>query len=112
MTTFEERGKALETKFFNDEELNFKATSRRRKLLGLWAAEYMHLNDEQTLEYALDIVKYGIENNEDGAVINKIINDIKNEGLDISEETIRLKMAELHKQALIELEKQFQEGAA
>ena len=37
MTKFNEREKAFEAKFKLDEELRFKATARRNKLLGLWA---------------------------------------------------------------------------
>ena len=39
MTTFDDRKDAFEKKFAHDEELRFKATARRNKLLGLWAAE-------------------------------------------------------------------------
>ena len=39
MTTFDKRKDAYESKFARDEELRFKATARRNKLLGLWAAE-------------------------------------------------------------------------
>ncbi|HKQ55981.1 MAG TPA: ATPase inhibitor subunit zeta, partial [Methyloceanibacter sp.] len=41
MTTFEERQKGFERKFALDEELKFKATARRNRLLGLWAAGEM-----------------------------------------------------------------------
>ena len=39
MTTFDKRKEGFESKFAHDEELRFKATARRNKLLGLWAAE-------------------------------------------------------------------------
>ena len=39
MTTFDERKDSFEKKFAHDEELRFKATARRNKLLGLWAAD-------------------------------------------------------------------------
>ncbi len=111
MTTLQDKGKALESKFFKDEELNFKATSRRRKLLGLWASEFMQLDDEKALEYALSIVRFGVENKEDGAVVKKILNDIQNAGMDITEEEVREKMTDLHFQAIREIEQRFQEGS-
>ena len=43
MTTFDDRESAFESKFARDEELQFKVTARRNKLLGLWAAEQMGL---------------------------------------------------------------------
>src|SRR5687767_1049763 len=44
MNTFEDRQKGFERKFALDEELRFKSTARRNKLLGLWAAEKMGLS--------------------------------------------------------------------
>ena len=38
MTTFDEREKAYEKKFALDQDLKFRAESRRNKLLGEWAA--------------------------------------------------------------------------
>ena len=40
MTTFDKREEGFEQKFAHDEELRFKATARRNKLVGLWAAEH------------------------------------------------------------------------
>ncbi len=39
MTTIKDREKAFENKFAYDENVKFKATARRNKLVGLWAAE-------------------------------------------------------------------------
>ena len=41
MADFNEREKAFEAKFKLDEELKFKATARRNRLLGHWAGEKM-----------------------------------------------------------------------
>jgi hypothetical protein len=38
MTTFDKREDGFEKKFAHDEELLFKASARRNKLLGQWAA--------------------------------------------------------------------------
>ena len=43
MTTFDKREEGFEKQFAHDEELRFKATARRNKLLGLWAAEKLGL---------------------------------------------------------------------
>ena len=39
MTNMKDRENAFESKFAHDENLKFKATARRNKLLGLWAAK-------------------------------------------------------------------------
>ena len=39
MTTFDDRERAFETKFARDEEMLFRITARRNRLLGQWAAD-------------------------------------------------------------------------
>ena len=41
MTTFDDREKGFEKKFAHDQDLKFKAESRRNKMLGEWAAGLM-----------------------------------------------------------------------
>jgi hypothetical protein len=52
MTTFEDREKGYERKFAHDQELKFRATARRNKMLGLWAAEQLGLSGEEAQAYA------------------------------------------------------------
>jgi len=95
MTTFDKREQAFENKYFHDEALNFKAICKRRKLIGLWAAKKLRLDAEEALEYALEIVRFGVEDSTEGAVVSKILKDITEAGLDIDEEIIRDKMSDL-----------------
>ena len=46
MTSFDDREKAYEKKFAHDAELEFKASARRNKLLGVWAAEKMGMTGD------------------------------------------------------------------
>ena len=46
MSTFDDRERAFENKFAHDEEMLFKATARRNKLAGLWAADLMGLSGD------------------------------------------------------------------
>ena len=41
MTTFDDREKAFEAKYRNDQEMLFRIQNRRNKLLGVWAAQLM-----------------------------------------------------------------------
>jgi hypothetical protein len=41
MASFDDRRDTFERKFAHDEELLFKATARRNKLFGLWAARQL-----------------------------------------------------------------------
>ena len=92
MTTFDQRKDAYENKFAHDEELRFKATARRNKLLGLWAAQHMGLSDEHAKEYAAEVVAADFEEAGDEDVFRKIAADLDGKA---DEAAIRAKMAEL-----------------
>src|SRR5665647_1705839 len=56
MTTFDKREEGFEKQFAHDEELRFKATARRNKLLGKWAAEKQCLSGDAADAYAKAVV--------------------------------------------------------
>src|SRR3546814_750421 len=93
MATFDERKKGFEAKFKRDEELRFKATARRNKLLGLWAAEKMGLEDAEA--YAREVVKSDFERPGDDDVLEKVLADLQAKGVDASEESVRMHMIAL-----------------
>lgn len=93
MTTFDDREQAFERKFANDQELEFKATARRNRLLGEWAAGLMGLATVE--EYARAVVKSDFEQPGDDDVFRKVFEDLKGSGVSVSEGEVRMKMAEL-----------------
>ena len=48
MTTFQDRERGEEAHFAHDEEMHFRVTARRNRLLGHWAAERMGLSAAET----------------------------------------------------------------
>jgi hypothetical protein len=44
MTSFDDREASFENKFKHDKELEFRAVSRRNKMLGLWAANLIGIH--------------------------------------------------------------------
>ncbi|MBC7022880.1 ATPase inhibitor subunit zeta, partial [Salmonella enterica] len=52
MTTFDDRETAFEAKFARDEDMAFRVTARRNRLVGQWAAAQMKLTPEETDAYA------------------------------------------------------------
>ena len=72
MASFEDREKGFERKFAHDEELKFKATARRNKLLGLWAAEQMGLSGDAAQAYAREVIKADLEEPGEEDVVRKI----------------------------------------
>lgn len=95
MTTFDDRERAFEAKYALDQEQEFKATARRNKLLGLWAAEKMGLSAESAEEYAKAVVRADFDQPGDDDVFRKVAGDLKGAGLNVSEGEVRSKMDEL-----------------
>lgn len=104
MTSFDDRGKAYEKKFAHDEELKFKASARRNKLLGLWAADIMGITGDEAGNYAKSVVLADLEEPGEEDVYRKIRRDFDDAGVDRSEHQIRRAMAELMDKAVEQIE--------
>lgn len=104
MTTFEEREKAFERKFAHDEELRFKATVRRNKLIGLWAAEKLGLSGEEADTYAKTVVKADFQEPGDADVIRKIREDFAAKAIEQSDHQIERTLIEKMAEAIRQLE--------
>jgi len=89
-----DRRKGFEEKFRHDQELQFKVSSRRNKLIGLWLGERFGLGGDKLAEYA-SVVIADLDKPGDEDVIGKIMADIKEHNVSISEAEIRSKLAEL-----------------
>lgn len=94
MTTFDDRERAFEAKFARDEEMMFRITARRNKLLGQWAAARMGLTPEETDAYAKAVVQADFEEAGDEDVIRKLVGDLNAAGVDTDEAEVRKAVAE------------------
>ncbi|MDA0656330.1 MAG: DUF1476 domain-containing protein [Proteobacteria bacterium] len=92
MAQFDDRKKAFEAKFHKDQELQFKVTARRNKLLGLWAAEKMGIEGTDADAYAKEVVLADFEEPGDDDILRKVLGDLQGKGLDISEHAVRHEM--------------------
>lgn len=92
MTTFDEREKEFEARFKHDEELRFKVTARRNRLIGLWAAGHMGLDAAAAEAYAKAIVATEFEPGGDQRVIAKIVADLEEKGRALSASQIRFEL--------------------
>jgi hypothetical protein len=79
MPSFEDREKEFEARFKHDEELRFKVTARRNRLLGLWAAERMGLSGDAAETYATAVVHAEFDGG-DARVIEKLVADLATKG--------------------------------
>ncbi len=89
MTTFDNREQAFENKFAHDEEMAFRVTARRNRLLGQWAAALMGLTAEETASYATSVIQADFEEAGDEDVIRKLLGDLTGADVDIDEGSIR-----------------------
>jgi hypothetical protein len=104
MTNFEEREKGFERKFAHDEELKFKATARRNRLLGLWAAEQLGIAGDAAQAYAREVIKADLAEPGEEDLFRKLRADFDAKGVGVSDHQIRRQMAELMGQAVSQIE--------
>src|SRR6266446_745910 len=100
MTTFDKREEGFEKKFAHDEELRFKASARRNRLLGLWAAEKMGLSGPAADAYAKEVVVADFEEAGDDDVLRKVRKDFEAKSVAQSDRQIRQMMDALMTQAI------------
>jgi hypothetical protein len=104
MTTFEDREKGFERKFAHDEELKFRATARRNRLIGLWAAEKMGLTGDEAQAYAREVIKADLAEPGDEDVFRKVRADFDAKGVDQSDHQIRRIIGEMMAEAVRQIE--------
>ena len=100
MTSFDNREKSFEKKFALDEELRFKATARRNRMLGAWAAEKLGLTGPEAEAYAREVVLADVEGT---GVFAKLRKDFDAKGVVQSDHQIHRHMDELLAQAIAQL---------
>ena len=96
MSSFDDRENAFEAKFAHDADMQFKASARRNKLLGLWASQLLGKSADEAEAYARDVIKADFEEAGDDDVLRKVAGDL---GGKADAATIRAKMTELMAEA-------------
>ena len=104
MSGISDREKAFENRFAHDEELKFKALSRRNRLAGLWAAELLGKPDRDA--YAREVVIADFEEAGHEDVFRKLRRDFDAAGIVVSDVEIRTKMLDLLTEASSQVENQ------
>src|SRR5579885_2606351 len=100
MTNFEDREKGFENKFAHDEELRFKATARRNKLLGHWAAGKLGIDGPAADAYAKEVVLADFEQEGEEDVFQKVRRDFDAKKVALGDQDIRKAMIDLMGQAI------------
>ena len=110
MSGFDEREKGFEAKWKRDQELRFRVTARRNKLLGLWAAQQFDMAEAEAEVYAKTVVAADFEGPGDDDVLQKVLADFAKYGVEITEGRLRKEMTQLMDEAARQVEAQAAEG--
>lgn len=92
MTTFDNREKAFEADFAHKEEMEFKAMARRNRLIGLWAGEKLGLELTELEDYAAAVQRADLKERGDDDVLQKIVADFAEKGVDVMPSEVRAQM--------------------
>jgi hypothetical protein len=103
MTNFHKREDDFEKQFVHDEELRFKATARRNKLLGVWAAGKLGLGGAEAEAYAKEVVLVDFEDGGDHDVFRKLRRDFDAKGVAQSDHQIHRTMEQLMAEAVAQI---------
>ena len=95
MSGMDDRLAAFEAKFAHDEQLSFKVTARRNKLVALWAAEMMGKPEDALQAYVIEVISSDFEEAGDEDVIRKVSADLEAAGKSVSAADITAKLGEL-----------------
>jgi hypothetical protein len=105
MTTFDEREKSFEKRFALDEELKFKAESRRNKMLAEWAGAKLGLQGPALADYIKAVRKADLAEKGDQDVFRKLRKDFDDKGVNVADAELRKAMGEFLAQAVEQIEK-------
>jgi hypothetical protein len=101
-----------EARLRHEEELKFKATVRRNKWLGFWAAELLGLEGQDIEEYASTLIACELEEDGEEEVFRTIRTDFNTKRIDKTDEEIRDAMVNLYEAAVVEIKEVAAEAKA
>ena len=95
MVSFDDRKDAFEKKEAMSAEKKFKIEARRNKLLGEWAASLLSHDSDKTADYIKEVIAADFEEAGDDDVHRKVLADLNDAGIMVTEQELRIKMNEL-----------------
>ena len=104
MASFDDREKGYESKFAHDQELEFKARVRRDKLVAQWVAPQLGLSGAAAEAYGKSLTMSAHEKHHEDHLVAKVLKDLTDKGVSVSEHQLRKKIAALHDEARKQIE--------
>ncbi len=105
--TLKDREKGEELRFEMSQELQFKAESRRNRLLGEWLAQKFGLTSGESEAYIKEVIASDFDEPGIEDVIRKVMKDIEDRGAAITEDDVRAEMDRLFPVALEQVKSGF-----
>lgn len=82
-------------KLSTSHDLAFRVRNRRNRLMGLWAASRLALDEAGAEAYAREMVAVGVQHVADDALVDRLRNDFAQHGIDMPDATIRSELERL-----------------
>ena len=102
--SMDDREKAFEKKFMHDQDLKFKAESRRNKMLAEWAATKLGISGAGVEDYVKAVRKADLIEKGDDDVFRKVAKDLADKGLKVADAEIRKQMHDFLAKAVADIE--------
>ncbi len=90
MVIFEDRKKAFEEQFRQEQDLRFRITARGNRLFGEWAATHLGLSGTEADNYAEAVVHAQFE---EAGVVAKVLADFRAKDVATTEGALRSRLA-------------------
>jgi len=87
--SMKKKSKVHEVSHAHKQELEFKAEARRKKLVGLWAAEKMGLEGDAAGAYATEVIISDLEEPGVNDVVRKVMADFADKNVAVTEDQLR-----------------------
>ncbi len=95
---FEERERAFEAKYSNDQDVAFRLHARRDKIFGLWVAAQLGYAADQAEHYAHTLVIL-VEPHRETALMQKVTHDLAMAGKTVTQQEIDAAFRSAHAEA-------------
>ena len=102
--SMDDREKAFEKKFMHDQDLKFKAESRRNKMLAEWAAAKLGSSGAAVDDYIKAVRKADLVEKGDNDVFRKVAKDLADKGVKVADAEIRKQMHDFLAKAVADIE--------
>ena len=101
--SIQERARAFEAKFGQNQDMMFKANMRRNRKIGHWAGNLLGHEGEKLDTYIDSVIDSDFEEAGDADIIKKLMGDFEQAGIEMRTHRIETELAHFLQEAMAEL---------